>query len=97
MKVGAISGPIETPYGVHLLMVTDRKEGTPVDFEQNKILIRNEYAADLHERIIATERKTAKIKIEPMPADFFPKNTPPPTSPADALKSTTPAKPAAPR
>ncbi len=94
MKVGMISGPIESPYGMHLLMVTDRKDGTPVDFEQNKLQIRNEYAADLHERIIASERKTAKITIEKMPADFFPKSTPTPTAPAGtgtgAAKAATP-------
>jgi peptidyl-prolyl cis-trans isomerase C len=93
-KVGTISNPVETPYAYHLILVTDRKEGTPVDFEREKLMIRNEYAADLHERIIAHERKTAKIKIEPMPADLFPKNVTPPTDPA---KTATPGKVAAPR
>jgi parvulin-like peptidyl-prolyl isomerase len=95
MKVGAISDPIETPFGFHLIQVTDRKEGTPVDFEQNKLLIRREYEVDLQYRIIAQERKTAKIKVEPLPADFFPKTAPPttpaaPTTPAGGNKPTTP-------
>lgn len=100
LKPGVISDPVETPFGFHLILLTDRKEGNPVDFEQQKLLIRNEYASDIHERIVAAERKTAKIKIEPMPADLFPKAPPhqpgitPPTSPgAPAQPATT--KPAA--
>ena len=38
LKKGSISEPVETPYGYHLIQVTDRKEGRPVDFEQNKPL-----------------------------------------------------------
>ena len=99
MKPGAISNLVQTDYGLHLIQVTDRKEGTPIKFEENKLQIRNEYAADLHDRIIASERKTAKIKIEPMPADFFPKTQPPATAttPADPAKTATPGKTASPR
>jgi peptidyl-prolyl cis-trans isomerase C len=99
MKPGTISNVVETPFGMHLIQVTDRKEGTPIKFEENKILIRNEYAADLSDRIIALERKTAKIKIESMPADFFPKTQPPATAttPADPAKTATPGKAASPR
>lgn len=73
LKKGVVSEPVETPFGYHLILVTDRKEGTPVDFEQQKLLIRDGYASDLHDRIVAAERKTAKMKVEPMPADLFPK------------------------
>jgi parvulin-like peptidyl-prolyl isomerase len=100
IKPGSISNVVETPYGMHLIQVTDRKEGTPIKFEENKLLIRNEYAADLHERIIASQKKTAKIKIEPMPADFFPKIEPPATATkpaADPARTATPGKAAAPR
>jgi parvulin-like peptidyl-prolyl isomerase len=92
LKKATVSEPVETPFGYHLILVTDRNEGTPVDFEQQKLLIRNEYASDLHERIVAAERKTAKIKVEPMPADLFPKAPPQqpggaPTSPGAAPAS----------
>ena len=36
LKPGEISDPVETIHGLHLIEVTDRKEGTPVDFEQHK-------------------------------------------------------------
>ena len=43
LKKGAISDPVETPFGFHLIQVTDRKEGKPIDFEQNKPLIVQAY------------------------------------------------------
>jgi peptidyl-prolyl cis-trans isomerase C len=90
---GKISDPVETPYGYHLILVTDRKEGTPLDFEQSKVMVKGDYAADLQERIVVNERKTAKITVEPMPADLFPK-APPQTAPAapgqPAKKAATP-------
>ena len=55
LKKGAISDPVETPYGYHLIQVTDRKEGRPVDFEQNKPYIHNVYAGELQKDLL-TER-----------------------------------------
>ena len=100
LKKGVVSDPVETPFGYHLILVTDRKEGTPVDFDQNKLLIRNEYASDVHERIVAAEKKTAKIDIKKMPDDLFPKAPAQPaggapTEPGKA--SSTPAKAAVPK
>ncbi len=79
LKKGVISDPIETPYGLHLILVTDRKEGTPLDFEQNKPLVKQIFAADLQKNLLTSERKKAKIEIKPMPADIFPAA---PTAPA---------------
>ncbi len=93
LKQGAVSDPVETPFGYHLIKVEDRKPGTPVDFEQNKLLIRDEYAVDLQERIVAEMRKTAKIQINPMPADLFPKAPAPTQGPTDATKSAAPGAP----
>ncbi len=67
LKKGDVSDPVETPYGYHLIQVTDRKEGGTVDFEQQKPLIVNTYAADLQRDILTAERKTAKVDVKPMP------------------------------
>ena len=82
LKKGTVSNPVETPFGYHLIQVTDRKEGTPVDFQQNKPLIMTEYETDLQERIVNEMNKTAKIDIKPMPADLFPKAPQPTQGPA---------------
>ena len=82
LKKGTISNPVETPYGFHLIQVTDRKEGTPFDFEQNKLLVKQVYAAELQKSVLSAERKKAEsagqIVIKPMPSDLFP---PAPTDP----------------
>ncbi len=72
MKKGSISEIVATDYGLHLIQVTDRKEGQPLDFEKQKVAILNAYAADLQEKIVESERKAAKIDIKPMPADLMP-------------------------
>jgi peptidyl-prolyl cis-trans isomerase C len=76
LKKGAISGPVETPFGFHLIQVTDRKEGKPIDFEQNKPLIIQAFAGDLQKSVVTAERKAAKVEIKPMPNDLFPPETP---------------------
>ena len=87
LKKGSISDPVETAYGYHLIQVTDRKEGAPVDFEQKKPLITQMYSMELQRDLIAAERKTAKIDIKPMPADLFP---PAPATATPSAAGTTP-------
>jgi parvulin-like peptidyl-prolyl isomerase len=72
LKKGIISDVVETPFGFHLIQVTDRKEGKPIDFDQNKAAILQAYAAELQKSVVNAERKTAKFDIKPIPQDLFP-------------------------
>ncbi len=93
LKKGEMSNPVETPYGLHLILVTDRRDGTPFDFVQNKMLAKQSYAADLQKNLLAAQRKDAKIDVKPMPSDFFPNVQ---VAPAPTPSTGTPAaKPAA--
>lgn len=76
LKKGEISELVETPFGFHLIQVTDRKEGKLPDFEQIKPYIVNAYRAELQKKIVTEERKTAKVDIKPMPKDLFPSGPP---------------------
>jgi peptidyl-prolyl cis-trans isomerase C len=76
LKKGEISEPVETPFGFHLIQVTDRREGRLPDFEQNKLGILDAYAAELQRDVITAERKAAKLDVKPMPKDLFPAEQP---------------------
>ncbi|HKM57090.1 MAG TPA: peptidylprolyl isomerase [Isosphaeraceae bacterium] len=90
LKKGTISDPVETPYGYHLIHVTDRKEGRLMDFDQNKPYILQIYAGELQKNLLTEERKRAKIEVKPMPKELFPPAT---TSAPAAPGSTSPAAP----
>ena len=87
LKTGAISDPVETEYGMHLIQVTDKKPGTAVDLKRYKEKILNQFAVDEQNRIVEEMRKTAKVDVQPMPADLF--GPPAATSPATATPPAT--------
>ena len=93
LKKGVISDPVETPFGFHLIMVTDRKEGKPVDFEQNKPYILQEFGNELQRNVVNAERQRAKIDIKPMPKDLFPSAAP--AAPSTARRASPAPKAAA--
>jgi len=94
LKKGSVSEPVETPYGYHLIQVTDRKEGRPVDFEQNRPFILNAYAGELQKNLLTEERKRAKIEIKPLPKDLFPSAAPAaPAAPATTKGAAPATKP----
>ena len=95
-KKGVVTDVFETPYGYHILLVTDRKEGTPLDFEQNKVYVKQMYGAEIQKNLLTAERKTAKIVNKPMPTDLFAPSVPP-TSVPPLPAATEKAKAAAPK
>ncbi len=44
-KVGELVGPVTTPFGVHLIQVTDKREGGTIPFEEARRSVRNRLAA----------------------------------------------------
>jgi peptidyl-prolyl cis-trans isomerase C len=76
LKKGEISETVETPFGIHLIQVTDRQEGRLPDFEKSKPYIAQAYDMQLQKQIVTAERKAAKIDIKPMPKDIYPPATP---------------------
>jgi parvulin-like peptidyl-prolyl isomerase len=66
MKVGDVSGIVESDVGMHLIMVTGRIEGPPSKFEEMRETVRETYAQDieLYQKILTEQRSAAKIQRE---------------------------------
>jgi|SRR5579875_302834 peptidyl-prolyl cis-trans isomerase C len=65
LKPFEMSEPIKTPFGYHLILVTDRKPGREVKFEEVKELVKELYIARLHDSIVGAARQNAKIVVHP--------------------------------
>lgn len=62
MKPGDISDVVQTDMGLHLVMVTERKPGTPSDFQKIKEDVRMFCIMEMQQNIINHMHKTAKIE-----------------------------------
>ena len=82
LPVGGVSDPVETEYGMHLIQVTDRKDGNLPPLAQNRERVLNQFAVDEQNRIVTDMRKAAKIDIKPMPTDLFAPAPAPASAPA---------------
>ncbi len=91
LKKSEISDPVQTEYGVHLIQVTDRREGKMPTLEQVKEKAKDLYARDRQEAIVAEMKKKAKIDIKAMPADFFAAPVAAPATTDAKAKAATPA------
>jgi parvulin-like peptidyl-prolyl isomerase len=63
LKVGEVSGVVETEHGLHLIKVVDRNQGQPSTFAGVRDDVREICAQDLMTRVLTDERRTAKIQI----------------------------------
>jgi len=64
LKPYQVSEPVATPFGYHLIMVTNKKVGEPVKFDMIKGAVSEVYGARLREAIIEKMKADANTKIE---------------------------------
>jgi peptidyl-prolyl cis-trans isomerase C len=102
LKPGQMSDVVATDFGYHLILVTDRKAGTPKKFEEVKEDVKILYAMKLREAVLAQVKPKAKIEIHAAPAIAAPKSTAagvpgiPTATPAPGIPMTPPAAPGVP-
>lgn len=75
MKPFDMSDVVATEFGYHLILVTERKQGTQKKFEDVKEDVRMMYAMRLREAVIAQMKPKAQIAITPAPAATVPTST----------------------
>ena len=63
LKPYEMSQPVQTQFGMHLILVTARKPGQEVKFEQVKDEVREVYCNKLRDNLVAQLRKAATIQI----------------------------------
>jgi parvulin-like peptidyl-prolyl isomerase len=63
MKAGEISKPLKTPYGWHIVQVTDRKNYSREDFEENKSQYRVMYSLSQRQKLLGEFADKAKRKF----------------------------------
>ena len=56
---------VKTPFGYHLILVTDRRVGVETKFDEVKAEVKDLYCARLRESICTEMRPKAKITINP--------------------------------
>jgi len=65
LKPLQMSEVVKSPFGLHLILATDRKEGQDTKLEDVKAEVKDVFCAQLRERICAAMRTSAKITIDP--------------------------------
>jgi parvulin-like peptidyl-prolyl isomerase len=63
LPVGNLSDVVQTDYGLHLILVTDRKPGQPSDFAKIKDAVRAFCAEDIKQQILQHMRKNSKVEV----------------------------------
>lgn len=63
LKVGEISNVVKTDFGYHLIKVTERKPGTPSDFNKIKDDVREIYLEDHRIDVLKRLRHSAKLEV----------------------------------
>lgn len=66
LKPFEISDPVATPFGLHLILVTARKQGQPTPFEKVKDEVKEVYCGKLRDSLCVQLRQSAKIAMTPV-------------------------------
>ena len=65
LKSFEMTDPVKTPFGYHLILVTDRKPGREVKFADVKEMVKDHYCSGLHDSIVGEARQRSKIVLNP--------------------------------
>jgi parvulin-like peptidyl-prolyl isomerase len=65
MKKNELSDVVQTEFGYHIILVTDRTAGEPSNFEKIKADVKDICAQEYYQQIIAEQRRVAKIVVNP--------------------------------
>ena len=66
LKTGEMSDVVQTSFGCHLILVTDRRQGEATKFEDVKDIVKDVYCEKLREYLTGQLKPTAQIVITPV-------------------------------
>lgn len=66
LKKGELSGVVKTQYGYHIIKVTDRKEGSAVEFDKVKDLLTQKLTAEKQKELFDSYINTLKTTYKPV-------------------------------
>ncbi|HAM53642.1 MAG TPA: hypothetical protein DCP92_24220 [Nitrospiraceae bacterium] len=65
LKKGEVSRPVKTPYGYHIIKVTDKQEGTVMDFDKVKDILTQKMTAEKQKELFDSYINTLKNSYKP--------------------------------
>ncbi len=63
-KAGEIAGPLKTLYGYHIIKITERKSGQPLNYDEVELKVKAALRNELARNYVAGLRKVAKVSVD---------------------------------
>jgi parvulin-like peptidyl-prolyl isomerase len=63
LKKGEMSGIVESEFGLHIILNTDRTDAKPIEFAECKDDVRDCFVEELRQKLLVDLRRSAKVKI----------------------------------